>query len=75
VTPCYEIRLRRRPAAGAADWFPDVDQHTDGTVLVLRAELDQAALHGLLERVRVLRLDLLDVRRSRSRPRRARGPS
>jgi hypothetical protein len=72
VTPCYEIRLRSRPAAGGADWFPDVDQHTDGTVLVLRAELDQAALHGLLERVRLLRLDLLDVRRSRSRPRRAR---
>lgn len=71
MTPCYEIRLRPRPAAGCAEWFPDVDQRTDGTVLLLRAELDQAALHGLLERVRVLRLDVLEVRRSRSRPRRA----
>jgi hypothetical protein len=74
VTPCYEIRLRPLPTAGCADLFPDVDQHTDGTVLVLRAELDQAALHGLLERVRVLRLDLLDVRRSRSGPRRVVAP-
>lgn len=73
MTACYEIRLRSRSAADCADWFPDVDQHTDGTVLLLRAELDQAALHGLLERVRVLRLDLLDVRRSRSGPRR--GPA
>lgn len=70
---CYEIRLRPRPVAGSADWFPDLEQHSDGTVLLLRAELDQAALHGILERVRALRLDLLDVRRRRSRPRR--GPS
>ena len=70
MTPRYEIRLCARPAACCAEWFPDMDLHTDGAVLLLRAELDQAALHGVLERVRALRLDLLDVRRTRSRPRR-----
>jgi hypothetical protein len=66
VPPRYEIRLAAAPTGRCAEWFPDVDLHTDGTVLLLRAELDQAALHGILERVRVLRLELLEVRRRRS---------
>ena len=37
-----------------------------GSTLLLRGELDQSALHGVLERARALHLDLLDVRRSRS---------
>jgi hypothetical protein len=68
VTPRYEIRLCARPGTRCTEWFLDLDVRTDGRVLLLRGELDQAALHGLLERVRILRLDLLDVRRSRSRP-------
>ena len=70
MTPRYEIRLSARPGARCAECFQDFDVRTDGRVLLLRGELDQAALHGLLERVRFLRLDLLDVRRSRSRPHR-----
>lgn len=72
MPPCYEVRLRARPDARWADWFLDLEMRTDGRVLLLRGELDQAALHGLLERARALRLELLDVRRSRSAPRRAR---
>lgn len=68
MPPRYEIRLCARPEGCCAEWFPDVDMQADGTVLLLRAELDQAALHGVLERVRALRLDLVDVRRSRSQP-------
>jgi hypothetical protein len=68
VTPRYEIRLSARPGARCAEWFTDLDVRTDGGVLLLRGELDQAALHGLLERVRMLHLDLLDLRRSRSTP-------
>jgi hypothetical protein len=65
----YEIRVCGRPAAHGAEWFLGLDASTDGDVLLLRGEPDQAALHGLRERVRMLRLDLLDVRRSRSEPR------
>ncbi|HEY6746120.1 MAG TPA: hypothetical protein VI357_10425 [Mycobacteriales bacterium] len=72
MPPRYEIRLCPRPGTCCADWFADLDVRTDGTTLFLRGELDQAALHGLLERVRYLRLDLLDLRRSRSAPRRPR---
>jgi hypothetical protein len=72
VPPRYEIRLCGRPAARGAEWFLGLDARSDGDVLLLRGELDQAALHGLLERARVLRLELLDVRRSRSEPRRVR---
>ena len=68
----YEIRLGARPGARCADLYGDLDVQIDGAVLVLRGELDQAALHGVLERARYLRLDLLDVRRTRSTPRRPR---
>jgi hypothetical protein len=65
VPPCYEIRLRDRPGVRSADSFLGLDVRTDCGILLLRAELDQSALHGLLERIRVLHLDLLDVRRVR----------
>ncbi len=58
----YEIRLRAGDAACCAGHFDDLDVRTDGAVPFMQGELDQAALHGLLERVRFLRLDLLDVR-------------
>jgi hypothetical protein len=66
VPPRYEIRLSDRRGLPAADQFPDVEVSRDGNALLLRGELDQSALHGLLERARALRLDLLEVRRSRS---------
>lgn len=69
----YEIRLRDRPGSRWADSFQDLEVRADGGVLVLSGELDQSALHGLLERARVLRLELLDVRRIRSAPRREPG--
>jgi hypothetical protein len=67
VPPRYEIRLRGRSGPPSVDPFPDVDVSRNGNALLLRGELDQSALHGLLERVRLLRLDLVDVRRSRTR--------
>lgn len=66
MPPRYEIRLAGAAGRIAASAFGGLDIVRDGDVTILRGELDQAALHGLLERVRVLNLDLLDVRRARS---------
>ena len=66
MPPRYEIRLSDRRGLSAADQFPDVEVSRDGDALLLRGELDQSALHGVLERARALHLELLDVRRSRS---------
>jgi hypothetical protein len=42
-----------------------VEVRDEGETQVLTAELDQAGLHGLLERIRVLGLDLIEVKRLR----------
>jgi hypothetical protein len=49
--------------------FDDLTVTTDGDVVLMTGRLDQSALHGVLERVRLLRWRLLDVRRSRHSPR------
>jgi hypothetical protein len=69
VPPTYEIRIAGRLDDAAIDAFAGFSVVSDGEVSVVTGEFDQAALHGLLERVRVLGLDLIDVRRSRGQPR------
>jgi hypothetical protein len=47
-----------------ADWFEGMEMNYEGEVTVLRGPVaDQAALHGLLARVRDLNLVLLSVER------------
>ncbi len=65
VPPRYEIRFAGRPDNTARDAFAGLDLVSDGQLTVVSGEFDQAALHGLLERVRSLGLDLIDVRRAR----------
>ena len=65
VPPRYEIRFAGRPDNTARDAFAGLDLVSDGKLTVVSGEFDQAALHGLLERVRSLGLDLIDVRRAR----------
>ena len=47
----------------AAMAFADVDFHVEAPETVLSGVLDQAALHGLLERIQALGLELVDIRR------------
>jgi hypothetical protein len=67
VSPRYEIRFAGRPNQDASDAFAGLDLACDGRFTVVSGELDQAALHGVLERVRALGLVLIDARRARGR--------
>jgi hypothetical protein len=61
----YEIRLAGHLDARWAAWFDrlTVGQQGDGTTLISGPIADQAALHGLLQRVRDLGLPLVSVTR------------
>jgi hypothetical protein len=65
----YEIRIAGRlDDAAAAATFGGLDVSPCGGVTVIRGELDQAGLHGVLERIRSLHLELVDARRARTFP-------
>jgi hypothetical protein len=59
----YEIRLAGHLDAHWATWFDGlaVSHHGDGTTVICGSVADQAALHGLLQRVRDLGLPLVSV--------------
>jgi hypothetical protein len=73
----YEIRVAHRLDDEMAAVFEGLEVTADGETTVISGEMDQAALHGMLERVRMLRLELLEARRVPDTPRTAtpRGPS
>jgi hypothetical protein len=59
----YEIRIKGTLSLDWAEWFEGMEIRQEGkgqTILKGRVE-DQAALHGLLSRVRNLNLTLLSV--------------
>ena len=60
----YEIRLKGHLAARWAAWFEglSLSHQPDGTTRIHGPVVDQAALHGLLQRVRDIGLPLLSVR-------------
>ena len=64
----YEIRLAGHLDARWATWFDGltVGHQVDGTTLISGPIADQAALHGLLQRVRDLGLPLVSVTRDES---------
>ena len=60
----YEIRLKGHLNARWADWFDGLTltRESDGTTLLSGPIVDQAALHGVLGKVRDLGLPLIAVR-------------
>ena len=61
----YEIKIRGHLDPRWSDWFADLKlTHLEGDETLLSGSLhDQAALHGLLERIRDLNLTLISVTR------------
>ena len=65
VGESYEIRLKGHLEPRWADWFDGLTltQESDGTTVLRGSVVDQAALHGLLGKVRDLGLPLIAVHR------------
>jgi hypothetical protein len=63
--PRYEIRINGHLAARWAAWFDGMTltTHGDGTTVLEGLVMDQAALHGLLHKVRDLGLPLISIAR------------
>ena len=61
----YEIRLKGHLEARWSAWFDglSLSQESDGTTVIRGPVIDQAALHGLLSKVRDLGLPLIAVTR------------
>ena len=59
----YEIRLRGRLETRWAAWFDGMTlrHESDGSTVLSGAVVDQAALHGLLQKVRDIGLPLVSV--------------
>jgi hypothetical protein len=70
----YEIRLKGHLDARWAAWFDGLrlSHESDGTTILHGPVVDQAALHGLLQKVRDLGLPLVSV--MQVDPKQANGP-
>ena len=63
-TTHYEVIVRGRLGPAVASAFDGLTASPWGASTILRGAIDQAALHGVLERIDALGLELLDVRPS-----------
>lgn len=58
----YELSFKGAASEALAGAFDDCEVETDAGITRVRTVADQAALHGLLDRIRALALELLEVR-------------
>ena len=65
-TTLYEITVRGRLSAALMNAFDGLTARPAVAATVIRGEVDQSALFGLLERIDALGLELLAVRRAHS---------
>jgi len=64
VSSSYEIRIRGRVGSSVLASFEDMESAIRPAETVLRGTVtDQAQLHGLLERIQLLGLELIEIRR------------
>lgn len=62
---CYEVRVRGGLDSRWSSWFEGLHVSSDepGETVIVGSVVDQAALHGLLSKIRDLGLPLISVRR------------
>ena len=62
----YQIRIKGHLGRESTDWFEGltITLHDNGDTLLTGPVVDQAALHGLLKKVRDLGIPLLSVNRT-----------
>jgi hypothetical protein len=63
ATATYEVRVAGSLGPAATEAFEGLAVDTEPMATVLSGEMDQAALHGLIDRLRSLGLELVDIRR------------
>jgi hypothetical protein len=63
MSDTYEIRLKGHLDSRWSAWFDGLTltEQTDGTTVIHGSAIDQAALHGLLQKVRDIGLPLVSV--------------
>jgi len=64
----YEIRVAGTLGPVAQQAFAELAVDVEPTATVLSGDLDQAGLHELLDRIRALGLELVDVKQAPQRP-------
>ncbi len=68
VASAYEIRVKGQVSEQVLSVFAGMEATVHSNETVLRGPVvDQAALHGLLDRIQALGLELVEVRRLRGR--------
>ena len=64
----YEVRVAGKLGPSAREAFTDILIEVEPASTILSAQLDQDGLHALLDRVRALGLELVDIQQAPDPP-------